>query len=114
MFGLFKEIKKTMVSTNPDDPDGPFNWARAVGYEVHQKWTDCHKMSLGDSTSWRVSSDTRYDGTDGPSGFCTRDAQILDEYIAECRRRGEDVGGWIVEGVNGDEWERTLSGEWER
>lgn len=110
MFGsLFRTIKESVVSVgNTDDPDAPFKWAQRCGVRRDPKvfaWVDLHPLSVGGGEP--------YDGVNGPYGFTTSDAELIDSFIRAARSQGEDVAGWIVESNDGDEWQRC-DGAWDK
>ena len=114
MFGsiikAFKEgFRESAVSVgDTDDPDAPFKWGRRCGivrnhHEV-SVWVDLHPLSVGGGSA--------YDGSNGPLGFTTRDADLIDSFIRAARAQGEDVGGWVIEATDGVEWQRS-DGAWD-
>ena len=100
-------IRATRKWADSDHPDAAFKWARAAGWPMGPRTRGLDPLSCGGGRA--------YDGENGPLGFTTRDAELLDAYFAAANSIGADCGGWVVVATNGEEWDRyNGGGRWRR
>jgi len=85
-----------------DHPDAAFKWARAAGWPMGARTRGLDPLSCGGGRA--------YDGENGPLGFTTRDAELLDAYFAAANSIGAECGGYVVVATNGEEWDRYNGG----
>jgi hypothetical protein len=110
---IIKSIKESfttgLVSVGDvEDPDAPFKWARRCGITRDPRAFSrvrLHPLSVGGGQP--------YDGKNGPAGFTTRDTEMIDSFIRAAAAQGKDVAGWVIESIDGAEWQRC-DGSWEK
>lgn len=120
MFGILRSLASALEGHAPlgdvDHPDAPFLWAVACG-EIREARnafnSKLHPLSFGRDPEAHIPPFGTYSGEDGPRGYTSRDAKIIDRWLNECHSQSADVGGYVVEATDDEQWMR-VEGHWER
>jgi hypothetical protein len=78
-------------------PNCAFKWAADAGWPRGTRHPGQSPLSFGGGRA--------YNGEDGPLGFTTRDARLVNTYLDAAVAAGIDAGGVTIEATDGSEWD---------